>query len=112
MLGQLPYLLGAVVSNLLMLVGLTYLVSLLVASLPRVRTAYHGAVFGLALGAVAGFLIFGSIEIGKGAFLDLWYVVVLMSGLIGGPIAALVTAASALLFRLAISSDVLIPAIG
>ena len=51
---QLPELFGAMVSNVLILVGLTYLVSRLVDWHPPVRTAYRGAVFGLALGVVAG----------------------------------------------------------
>ena len=99
-------------SNLLILVGLTYLVSVLAAAHPPVRTAYRGAVFGLMLGVVAGILVFVSVKVGNGVLLDLRYVVILMSGLLGGPVAAIVTAALTLLFRLEIGGSVVVPAIG
>ena len=53
MLANLGVLAGAMVSNLLILVGLTYLVSIAVARVPQARTAYHGAIFGLMLGVIA-----------------------------------------------------------
>ena len=105
-------LLGAMVSNLLILVALTYLLSQLAGAQPLVRTAYRGAVFGLALGAVSGFLMFTSLEVRPGAFLDLRTVAVLISGYLGGPVSAIVTAAIAICFRGMIASNVLVPAIG
>ena len=74
------------VSNLLILVGLTYLLSRLADLHPPVRTAYRGAVFGLALGAIAGILMLTpSMEVGQ-RILDLRTVAVLISGFLGGPV--------------------------
>ncbi len=112
MMAALPHLVGSMVSNLLILVGLTYLVSRLAAAHPPVRTTYRGAIFGLALGAVAGVLMFASVEVADAAFVDLRYVVILMSGLLGGPVAAILTATIAALFRIEIGGDVLVPTIG
>src|SRR4051812_38984235 len=106
MLATLSVLAGAMVSNLLILVGLTYLVSIAVARVPQARTAYHGAIFGLMLGVIAALQIYNSIQVGGGALLDLRYVAILVAGLIGGPIAALVTTAIGILSRLAVAGDV------
>jgi PAS domain S-box-containing protein len=105
------HLVGGVLSNLLILVGLTYLVSLLIAAHPPVRTAYRGAVFGLALGVVCSVVMFASIEVRANVFLDLRFVVILMSALLGGPVAALVTSAIAILIRAQMTGGVLVPAI-
>ena len=81
------HLIGAVVSNLLILVGLTYLVSLLLSLFPQVRSVGRGAVFGLALGAVTGVVMFHTVPLENGMLLDLRNVVVLMSAVLGGPVA-------------------------
>ena len=108
---HLPDLFGAMVSNVLILVGLTYLLSRLVDWHPPVRTAYRGAVFGLALGVIAGLLLLTSMRIGE-AYIDLRSVAVLISGFIGGPISAIVTTGLALFFRSQLSGTVLLPAVG
>ena len=111
MLAHLPDLFGAMLSNLLILLGLTYLVSIVAAAHPPVRTAYRGAVFGLMLGVVAGILVFFSVKVGNGVLLDLRYVAILISGLLGGPVAAFVTAALTLLSRLETGSSIVMPGI-
>jgi hypothetical protein len=108
---QLPELFGAMVSNVLILVGLTYLLSRLVDWHSPVRTAYSGAVFGLALGVVAGSLLLTSIRI-EAAYIDLRSVAVLISAFIGGPVSAIVTTGLALFFRSQLSGPVLLPAVG
>ena len=106
------HLVGAVVSNLLILVGLTYLVSLLLSLFPQVRTVGRGAVFGLALSAVTGVVMFHTVPLENGMLLDLRNVVVLMSAVLGGPVAGLVTGAIAFLYRLLLGGNVLVPGIG
>lgn len=114
MLASLTLIAGAMVSNLLILVGLTYLVSLLLSSVPQVRTAWRGAAFGLALGAVAGVVMFHTVRISDGMFLDLRNVVVLMSTLLGGPVAGLVTGVIAFTYRLMLADGAnnLVPGVG
>ena len=108
---HLPQLTGDMVSNLLILVGLTYLLTQLAGICPAVRTAWRGAVFGLALGAIGGFLMFATVDMGRGSILDLRTVAVLISGFLGGPVSALVTAAVAFLLRGAIGGPILVPTI-
>ena len=62
----------------------------------RIRMAVFGAVMGL--GAVLSMLL--SVELQSGVFFDLRYTLIGVSGLLGGPIAALVTGAIVTVYRL------------
>src|SRR5262245_6114355 len=112
MMPGIAHLIGAVVSNVLILVGLTYLVSLLLSAYPQLRTAWRGAIFGLALGAVAGAVMFRSVPVSGNVLLDLRNVVVLMSALLGGPVAVLVTASITFAYRIILGGSLLVPGIG
>jgi PAS domain S-box-containing protein len=96
------HLIGSVSFNLLVLVGLTYLLSRLEAARPDFRRAYAGAAFGIAAGGIAVILMLASFYSSRGLLIDLRSVVLLMAGTLGGPVAAIVATAIATAARLAI----------
>jgi hypothetical protein len=87
------HLIGSVSFNLLVLVGLTYLLSRLEAARPDFRRAYAGAAFGIAAGGIAVILMLASFYSSRGLLIDLRSVVLLMAGTLGGPVAAIVATA-------------------
>ncbi len=112
MMAHLPSLAGELVTNLLILIGLTYLVSVLLTAFPRARTIYRGAIFGLLLGGVAGVVMFETVAVTDSIFVDLRSVVILISALLGGPVAAIVTTLVAFFFRATVTSSLGPAAIG
>lgn len=99
-----------IVCNLLVLIGLTYLLSRLEAARPRFRSAWRGVPFGLAMGGIAGVLMLASFDASHGLLIDLRSVAVVMSGFLGGPLSGVITAALAFALRLPLG-DANVPAI-
>ena len=95
------HLFGNMACNLLVLVALTYLLSRLEAATPTIRTMFRGSVFGLAMGSIAVMLMLTSFDTSRGLLIDLRSVALVMSGVIGGPLAAIVTAAVTISARFA-----------
>ncbi len=87
--------------NLLILVGLTYLLSRLEVARPAFRTALWGGPFGVAMGGIAVILMLASFEARGGFLLHLSSAPLVMAGLLGGPLAAIIAAALATSVRLA-----------
>ena len=87
---MLAHLIGNMSCNLLILVGLTYLLSLLEVARPGFRTFCLGAPFGLAMGGIASVLMLASFDTSDGLLIDLRSVAIVMSGFLGGPLAAVV----------------------
>ncbi len=87
--------------NLLILVGLTYLLSRLEAAEPTFRMALWGGPFGLAMGGIAVILMLASFDDHVGILIDLRSAPLVMAGLLGGPLAAIIAAALATAARFA-----------
>ncbi len=103
---MLAHLFANLIFNLLILVGLTYLLSRLGAAKASLRTSYRGAPFGLALGGIAIALMAASFDARSGGFIpNLSGVVLVISGFFGGPIAVIVTAAAAASFHVALDGN-------
>ncbi len=102
----LSHLIGNMACNLLVLVGLTYLLSRAEAANIAFRSAYRGALFGLAMGGIAITLMAASFDTSRGLLIDLRTVVIVISGFLGGPIAAIVAVAVTAFFRFQIGGAI------
>ncbi len=105
-----PHFFANMVANLLILVGLVYLLTRIEAGFPQFRRLYRGAAFGVAMGAIAAIVMAISFEMENGLIFHLANVVLLMSGLTGGPVAAIVATVAAMAFRALLGGDVAVAA--
>ncbi len=107
-MNTMSHLFGNMAFNLLVLVALTYLLSQLHAAYAPLMKAYRGALFGLAMGGISIILIGASFDTRNGVILDLRGVVLAMTALLAGPVAALVAAAITFLFRAFLGGNALL----
>ena len=102
---------GWLAANVIVLLGLAFLLRLVLPRIRRLRPGEAGLATGLAFGLVAIGTMQAAAVSETGVVIDLRHVAVVSAAIFGGPIAAFISAVMAAMYRLTLGGPLLIGAV-